>query len=314
MFVTDRLLDCWYLTGPTASGKTATGIALAERLGAEIISLDSMALYRHMDIGTAKPDAMACARVRHHLLDLIDPSEEYSLHDYVLAAHQAARDVTSRGRKVLFVGGTPLYLKALLRGIFDGPPPDWGFRESVSAEARIVGNEALHTRLRQVDPLSAAKLHPNDLRRVMRALEVYKMTGIPLGHLQLQFDEANHPTTCRVFALRWDRSTLHERINQRVVGMFELGLREEVDRLRETFPCLSRTASQAVGYRETLDLIAGRATLEEVIARVRTRTRQFAKRQSTWFRSLGECRSIDCCEPLVPEQIAEDIVRCVATT
>lgn len=312
MFVTDRLLDCWYLTGPTASGKTAIGLALAERLDAEIISLDSMALYRYMDIGTAKPDATACARVRHHLLDLIDPSDEYSLHDYVLAAHEAAREVSTRGRRVLFVGGTPLYLKALLRGICAGPPPDWGFRESVQAEARRVGNEALHTRLRQVDPLSAVKLHPNDLRRVMRALEVYKLTGTPLGHLQLQFDEGNDPAACRVFALQWPRPTLHERINQRVAKMFELGLREEVERLLASFPRLSRTASQAVGYRETLDLIAGRVSLEQVVASVQTRTRQFAKRQATWFRSLGECRNIDCREPLIPEQIAEDIVATVA--
>src|SRR5947207_1926902 len=175
-------LDGWYLTGPTAAGKTHIGMALAHRLGAEIISLDSMALYQEMDIGTAKPSALDRSQVPHHLLDLVPPTEEFSLSEYIDAAHAAIADIKSRGRQVLFVGGTPLYLKSLLRGVYQGPPPDWEFRRQIDRELQSLPLAALHQRLEIIDPLLAAKLHPNDKRRIVRGLEVYRLTGQRLSH------------------------------------------------------------------------------------------------------------------------------------
>ena len=200
-------LDCWYLTGPTAAGKTSVGLELAQLLHAEIISLDSMAVYRGMDIGTAKPAAEQQRAVPHHLIDILDPNQEFSVSNYVEAAHQKIAEIRRAGREVLFVGGTPMYLKAMLRGMYQGPPADWQFRREVEEEARRVGMEALHERLALVDPLSAAKLHKHDVRRIIRAIEVYKMTGAPISHQQLQFDEGVPGERCRVFVLGWPRTS-----------------------------------------------------------------------------------------------------------
>jgi tRNA dimethylallyltransferase len=284
--------DAWFLTGPTASGKSGVGLELAQRLRAEIISLDSMAIYRGMDVGTAKPTAEARGRVPHHLLDIVEPSEEFSLSQYVTAAEEVVRDIRGRGREVLFVGGTPLYLKALLRGMFEGPPADWEFRRQVEEEARAVGVEALHERLALVDPLSAAKLHPHDLRRIIRALEVLRHTGQPISHLQVQFDEGRPSAACRVFVLDWPRAALHERINARVERMFAEGLVAETQTLLDRHGALGRTAAQAVGYCEVIDHLLGRQDLAATIELVKSRTRQFARRQETWFRGLSECRRV----------------------
>jgi len=284
--------DCWYLTGPTASGKTRVGIELAGRIGAEIISLDSMAIYRGMDVGTAKPSAEDRRTVPHHLLDVVHPTEEFSQAQYVQAAHGAIAAIRGRGREVLFVGGTPLYLTSLLRGISSGPPPDWEFRRQVEEEVRRVGQEALHERLQQVDPLSAARLHPHDTKRIIRALEVYKLSGEPISHHQEQFEIARPAGLCRVFALQWPRHVLHERIDRRVERMFAAGLVEEVRVLLDRHGRLGRTASQAVGYREVLEHLAGEHDLPRTVERVKARTRQFARRQLTWLRGLSECRDV----------------------
>jgi tRNA dimethylallyltransferase len=310
-------LDCWYLTGPTAAGKTKVGIELARGLNAEIVSLDSMALYQGMDIGTAKPSAEDRARVPHHLLDLVPPTEEFSLSEYIDAAHAAIADIRGRGKEVLFVGGTPLYLKSLLRGVYQGPPADWDFRAAVENELKSLPLEALHQRLQVIDPLLAAKLHPNDKRRIIRGLEVFKLTGQRLGHLQTQFDEAQPAARARVFVLAWPRDELHRRIDARVEQMFASGLVEEVCGLLAKYNTLSRTAMQAVGYREVIEYLRSRdqwsrgqgpdvsgqrsdivptpaprlpiPDLAACIDRVKARTRKFARRQETWFRSLNEC-------------------------
>ncbi len=299
-----RALDCWFLTGPTASGKTAIGLELAARLDAEIIAMDSMSIYRGMDIGTAKPSREDQSRIPHHLVDIRDPAELFSVSDYLAASAETIREIRGRGRGVLFVGGTPLYLKALLRGMFEGPPADEAFRREVTQEAERVGIEALHRRLQLVDPLSAAKLHPHDVRRIVRALEVYRTTGQPISHLQLQFDEGSPADACRVFVLDWPRPVLHERIDERVTRMFEAGLVDEVRGLLARFGTLSRTARQAVGYQEAIAELAGDLSREQAMQATRTRTRQFAKRQLTWFRSLSECRWIS----RSAEQPAEDVV------
>ena len=171
----------WFLTGPTASGKSAVGVELARRIGAEIVSLDSMALYRGMDIGTAKPSRDQRRSVPHHLIDVLDPHEEFSLAQYVEAAGRCAAEIAGRGRQVLFVGGTPLYLKGLLRGIFQGPPADWPLRRRFCRRARQHGSKWLHGLVAEIDPVAAARLHPNDSRRLIRVLEVYEKTGQPIS-------------------------------------------------------------------------------------------------------------------------------------
>jgi tRNA dimethylallyltransferase len=313
LFMSDALPDppptaaCWFLSGATAAGKTQVGLELAERLGAEIISLDSMALYRGMDIGTAKPTAAQRARVPHHLLDILDPTEEFSVSQYLAAAEAKVNEIRARGREPLFVGGTPLYLKTLLRGIFEGPPADWEFRRAVEEEAQRVGVAELHKRLEQVDPVAASKLHPHDKRRIVRALEVYRVTGQPISHLQLQFDEGRPAAQRRVFVLQWPRDVLHRRIEARVNGMFAAGLVDEVKRLLKHYGGLGRTASQAVGYREVIEHLDGKTDLDETVRRVGARTRQFARRQETWFRSLSECRFTPMEEEFDPQETARGI-------
>ena len=303
----DTFHNCWFLTGATAVGKTAVGIALAQRLGAEIISLDSMAIYRGMDIGTAKPPAAQRALVPHHLVDIVEPEEEFSVAQYVEAAGQAAGEIRSRGHEVLFVGGTPLYLKSLLRGLFDGPPADWQLRQEIEDELEEVGQEALYERLKQVDPVAAASIHPHDTRRMIRALEVYRATGEPISHQQLQFEDGRPAEACRVFVLRRSREELHARIETRVNRMIEGGLVDEVKNLTSAGHRLSRTARQAVGYREALDYLAGLYNRDEMIARIKARTRRFAKRQGTWFRSLSECRFVDVAGEVDATSLAEQI-------
>ena len=285
--------DCWFLTGPTASGKTAAGIDLARRLDAEIISLDSMTIYREMNIGTAKPSDEQRSAVPHHLIDIVNPDEYYSLAAYLDAAHECVREIRSRGKEVLFVGGTPLYLKALLRGLFEGPEPDWEFREQITEEVAKVGVDALHERLKQVDPLSAAKLPPGDVRRIIRALEVQRATGKPISHMQLHFDEGRPSEDCKVFVLSWPKELLLGRIENRVERMFAEGLVDEAREIRDRYTKLSRTASQAVGYREVFALMDGEMDEAGAIERVTIRTRRFAKRQRTWFRGLSECRMME---------------------
>ncbi|MCA9229524.1 MAG: tRNA (adenosine(37)-N6)-dimethylallyltransferase MiaA [Planctomycetales bacterium] len=299
--------NCWFLTGATAVGKTQVGLLLAEKLGAEILSLDSMAIYRGMDIGTAKPTAEQQAVLPHHLIDIADPDEDYSIERYLKAAHAKITEVAERGRQVLFVGGTPLYLKALLRGLSAGPPANWQLREEIEAEVAEVGTQGLYERLEQLDPLAASQIHPHDTRRLIRAVEVFRITGEPISHHQLQFEEGRAAEDCRVFVLRRNREEQHQRINQRVDAMIERGLVEEVRQLTAGGSQLGRTASQAVGYREVLDYLAG-GDRETMVADVKTRTRRFAKRQGTWFRSLGECRFVDLVGEVAPEEIADQIV------
>ncbi len=280
--------DCWVITGPTASGKSALAIELASRLDGEIVSMDSMAVYRGMDVGTAKPSPEQRRQVPHHLLDIVDPDEPFSVANFLRHAHQAVAEIRSRGRTPLLVGGTPMYLKGVLRGFDPGPPADWEFRKQVDEDIEKFGLERLRERLMQVDPLSAHRLHPNDRRRMTRALEVAKLTGVPLSHRQLQFEQRRAPEQCKVFACMWPRPLLHARINERVERMFADGLVAETQQLVERFGTLSHTAAQAVGYAEVLTHLAGQRTLEQTIEAVQTHTRQLARRQETFLRSFGE--------------------------
>lgn len=301
------LADCWFLTGPTASGKTLLGLELARRLDAEILSLDSMAVYRGLDIGTAKPSLDERRQTPHHLVDLVEPDQDFSLAQYLSAAETVSAEVRSRGRLELFVGGTPLYLKSLLRGIFEGPPADWEFRRRILAEADERGPNWLHQRLAEVDPLAARRLHPRDVRRLVRAWEVFEKTGRPISDWQRQFERARPADECRVYVLHWPREELYRRINTRVDIMFAAGLVEEVRQLLAAGKRLSRTARQALGYREVLEYLEGRRDLPETVDLVKTRTRQFARRQLTWFRSLSECRWLSMTADVDMALLAEEI-------
>ncbi len=303
-----RLHRAIYLTGPTASGKSAVGVALAQRLDAEIIALDSMTLYRGMDIGTAKPTIREQGGVPHHLIDVLDPWQSSSVAEYRRWAIDAAVQIENRGRRVLFVGGTALYLKALLRGLFEGPGADPVLRGRLEREAAERGLSVLFERLGALDPATAARLHPNDQRRIIRALEVIEISGQPLSRLQAEHDRPA-PAATLVFALQRSRGDLHERIHHRVDAMFAAGLVDEVHWLWSKARQPSTVAAQAVGYREVIAMLHGSARLDETIDLVRTRTRQFAKRQGTWFRGLTEVRPWPVERDESPEMIAEALAR-----
>jgi tRNA dimethylallyltransferase len=309
------LQKCWFLAGPTACGKTAVSLVAGDMLarqgvtqGIEIVALDSMSLYREMDIGTAKATAEERQSVPHHLVDVIDPHEEYSLAQYVEAAEVSCKGILNRDRTPLFVGGTGLYLRGTLRGVFDGPPADWEYRQHLQNEANAQGVGHLHECLREIDPKSAATLHPNDGRRIIRALEVYHVTGRPISEQQQQKPLSKDTRPRNVFWLEPPRDWLYDRINRRVDTMIDSGLIDEVRRLLQADLPMSRTARQALGYKEVIDHLEQGIPISDTIDQVKTRTRQFAKRQHTWFRNLEECHSIEVCAGDSPERIAEAMI------
>jgi tRNA dimethylallyltransferase len=304
----DVLRKCWFLAGATACGKTSTGIELAKRLNAEVLSLDSMAIYRGMDIGTAKPTASEQAAVPHHLIDLIEPAADFSVAEYVTASQRICEELTARGKTPLFVGGTGLYLRSLLRGVFEGPSADLAIRQRLERFVQEESAEALHARLAEVDPVTAQRLPPADVRRVIRALEVFELTGVPASAQMAEgpLPESERPR--RVFWLSPPRAWLHERINRRVDQMFAAGLVDEVRRLLSQPGGLGRTASQALGYKEVVEHLEGRMTLGACITQVKTRTRQFAKRQETWFRNLIEARPVEMTGRESSVELAEKVL------
>jgi tRNA dimethylallyltransferase len=300
------------LTGPTACGKTALALDLAERIGGEILALDSMTVYRGMDIGTAKPSAAERARVPHHLIDVLDPWESLTIAWWLGRAEAVCAEVVARGKRPIFVGGTPFYLKALLHGLFDGPPVDAELRKSLESEAVRDGNAALHARLAAVDPKTATRLHPNDVRRVVRALEVFTLTGKPISDWQQTWDTpafADSPTAApppaRVPAavLELPREVLYDRINRRVDAMLAAGWLTEVQKLRELPHALSREARQALGYRELLEYLDTGGDWPKTVALIQTHTRQFAKRQLTWFRHLPSLVTVAADAPDATERV-----------
>jgi tRNA dimethylallyltransferase len=286
--------NAYVLTGPTGSGKTARSIDLAGELGAEIIAMDSMTLYRGMDIGTAKPRPGEQKKVRHHLLDVLDPWESASVAWWRSHAMAIARDIEARGKRVLFVGGTPLYLKSLIYGLFAGPAADEAIRDRLRQVAAEEGPDALHRQLSRVDAQSAARLHPRDLRRVVRALEVHELTGRPISEWQQEWSRPpSSGAGNQIICLNPPRALLYDRINQRVDAMITAGFLDEVRRLKQLGRPLSREATQALGYKEVSVHLDGGTSIDEAIERTKTRSRNFAKRQLTWFRHLPGCHFLD---------------------
>jgi len=282
-----------FILGCTASGKGGVGRALAGAVGGEIVSVDSMKIYRRMDIGTGKPSAEARAAMAHHCVDLVEPSESFSVAQYVEAADAAVAAIHARGAVPLAVGGTSLYIKALSEGLFEGPPADAEVRAELKAQAQRDGLAALHGELGRIDGEAASRIHPNDERRIVRALEVYRTTGTPISELQKQWDSGRRRYECTFLGLRRGREDLHRRINTRAKRMVDMGLREEVASLLAEPGGLSDVAAQAVGYAEMIDHLEGRCTLDEALERIKINTRRLAKKQRTWHRRWGDVQWLD---------------------
>ena len=271
------------ICGPTASGKSALALELARRLDGEIVSADSMQVYRGMDIGTAKPSAEERARIPHHLVDIADPDQPFSAADFAGAADAAIRDIGSRGKRAIVAGGTGLYIRALLKGLVDSPGGADEFRQALHEEAGRLGNEALLERLRQVDPELAARLHPNNLPRIIRALEVHHLTGIPLSRYQQEHGFSGRHYRSLQIGVRAERPLLYSRIDERVDRMLEQGLVQEVQRLLNAGYGPDAKAMRSIGYKEMTAHLAGESSLEEAIRLIKRNTRHYAKRQLTWF-------------------------------
>ena len=275
------------VVGPTASGKTALALALGKRLGAEIVSCDSMQIYREMDIGTAKPTKEEQAVLPHHLIDLLPPGTSYSAADYAADAYRAVTDILARGRLPLFCGGTGLYLEAARRGGEENSeiPGATAVREALAAEAAALGTQALWEKLAQVDPAAAAATHPNNIRRVIRALEIYKTTGIPKSEWDRRTRERPPALHILPFMITYpDRELLYRRMDARVDEMLRAGLVEEAERLyRQGHLAPGSTAAQAIGYKELLPYLRGECDLPTARKALCLATRHYAKRQLTWF-------------------------------
>ena len=278
------------ICGPTASGKTALGVALAQAIGGEVVSADSMQIYRRMDIGTAKPTAAEMGGVPHHMLDVADPAEDYSVARYVHDADACVRDILSRGKRPVVVGGTGLYIDNLIAGR-DFAPFTGAWREKLQARAREEGLPALHEELRRIDPDRAEKLHPNDEKRILRALEVWYETGETIT----AHDQRTRSLPPRYDALRVclnfsRREDLWARIDRRVDQMMADGLEGEVRALLASGVPPAATAMQAIGYKEFAAALRGEETMDQAVDQVKLRSRQYAKRQLTWFRRTSGLR------------------------
>ena len=272
------------LTGPTAVGKTDLSIQLAQKLNAEILSADSMQVYRYMDIGTAKPTLSQQKQVQHHLIDLVEPDQDFSVANYQVCFNETLQKAVQQGKLPLMVGGTGLYIRACTQAfVFDPGGADPELRAKFREEAERFGSEKLHQRLMEVDPKSAARIHPNDLIRIIRALEVYSMTGTPLSELQPKRNQEIQFDTIYIFLDR-NREELYQRIEERVDIMFSEGLIDETRLLLERGYAPDLKPLQSLGYRQVSDFLTGKITLDEAISQTKQQTRHYAKRQLTWFR------------------------------
>lgn len=282
------------LTGPTAVGKTELSIALAKQYNGSIISADSMQVYRYMDIGTAKIMPEEMQGIPHYLIDVLDPSEEFNVVRFQQMAKEAIGEIYAKGRLPIVVGGTGFYIQALLRDIdFEEMEKEHAYRQELTAFAHTYGAEALHDKLRQVDEKSAAAIHPNNIKRVIRALEFYKETNTPISEHNEEQQKRTSPYDFRYFVLNQNRSVLYERIEQRIELMLKEGLVEEVSRLRDMGYTRDMISMQALGYKEILDYLDGSVSLEEAVYILKRDTRHFAKRQLTWFRREPEVIWLD---------------------
>ena len=296
--VVEKGVHLLVILGPTASGKSDLALELARRAGGEILSVDSMQVYRGMDIGTAKPTAAERAQAPHHLIDVVDAGEMFTVARFVELADAAIADARRREVPLIATGGTPLYYKALFEGLFEGPPAN----DAVRLRLRGETGEALHRRLSEIDPAAAGRIHANDTRRLIRALEVYEITGRPISSFQTDWNTPAQRHAATWIGLNWDKETLNRRINARVKSMIAAGWLDETRELLKRHGTLSQTAAAATGYGELIAHLEGKLTLEEAVEQIKISTRQLARKQMKWFRRWGQVKW------LAGERLIEDLV------
>jgi tRNA dimethylallyltransferase len=281
------------ILGPTGVGKSEIAIDLAREVGGEVVNADSQLVYRYMDIGTAKPSTAARKGVAHHLLDVVDPDEDFNAARYRELALRSIADIAARGKSAIVCGGSGLYLRALLQGIFVGPGKNAAIRNRLEEEADASGLDALHERLRRIDPDAAARIHPNDRHRIVRALEVYESTGKPISGWQTEHAFKESEFYALKIGLNRDRKQLYELIDRRTDDMITAGIVDEVKSLTERGYGLDLPALQSIGYRQIGLYVSGALTLEEAIALIKRDSHHLAKRQLTWFRADKEIKWFD---------------------
>lgn len=301
----NKKIICRVLTGPTASGKTSFSLRLAQEKGYEILCMDSMQIYRGMDIGTAKPTLTEQNMIPHHLLDIVDPKEGYSAAAYRDMAEELIRSLDSKGKEVLFVGGTSLYLDALVHPMTMGSvPADEKLREELKIQAETVsGRQGLHNMLAEMDPESAKRLPVNDVKRIIRAIEVTKYTGIPFSKQPQRNEES--PFKWKIVALMPERQTLYKRIDQRVKEMVEAGLPQEVKHLLENGVPETAQSMYGLGYKEMIPYLHGEWSLDKAVEKIALGTRHYAKRQITYLKRFDEIAFIDPFEDMAWEKIKQ---------
>jgi len=301
----------YFIIGCTASGKGSLGRELARRLVGQIVSVDSMKIYRRMDIGTAKPSQAVRAEIPHHCIDIVEPSESFSVAQFVQHADRAIGEIASAGAVALAVGGTSLYIKALSEGLFEGPSADERTRQHLRARVAAEGLSALHAELAAIDAEAAARIHPNDERRIVRALEVYHATGTPITALQRQWDSGQRRYEAVFIGLRRDKADQGRRINLRAKMMLDAGLADEVAALLAEPGGLSGQAAQAVGYAELIDYIKGLCSLDEAFEQIKINTRRLAKKQRTWHRRFAGVTWFDAAPDETPEALAARVIEAI---
>lgn len=299
------------ILGVTASGKGALAFELARKIGAEIISIDSMKVYRRMDIGTAKPSAMYRRQVKYHLIDVVEPSEPFDVDRFLKLTHSAIQRIKAAGKPIIAVGGTAMYIKALLYGLFEGPGGDRRIREKLKTEIADYGSDRLHRRLGEIDPKAAQRIHPNDQRRIIRALEVFELTGKGISTFQQQFDSEKPLNDWKIIGLRRQKSVENQRINMRVKQMLAAGFVDEVKSLLAEAEPLSKQAECAIGYAEIIEHIKGRLTLDEAVEKIKINTRRLAKGQRTWFKRFGQVDWLDITAEQQPEETPDRAMRLI---
>jgi tRNA dimethylallyltransferase len=293
------------ILGVTASGKGRLAFDLAEHLGAEIISIDSMKVYRRMDIGTAKPPKKARQHIKYHLIDIIEPSDSFSVGAFINAASDVIEQINNRNGKIVAVGGTALYIKSLLYGLFDGAGTDEQIRSELQARAKTEGLTELHNELTKIDPAAAERINPNDAKRIIRALEVYQLTGKPISSFQKQWEQCQIQHDWTIIGLRREKADASSRINKRVKKMISAGLVDEVKSLLDEEKPLSKQARCAIGYAEIIEHLSGQMSLEDAIELIKINSRRLAKGQRTWFKTFQNVNWLDITEEETPEQILD---------
>jgi tRNA dimethylallyltransferase len=294
------------ILGVTASGKSRLGFDLAKMLDTEIISIDSMKVYKRMDIGTAKPSLQRRQQVKYHMIDIVEPGEAFSVASFLEDANNITDSIIAKNKPAVAVGGTALYIKAMLFGLFVGPGTDLRIRDELKKLAEADGLADLHKQLSKIDPEAARRIHPNDAKRIIRALEIFKLTGKPISSFQKQFTSENQSDEWTIVGLRRPKETESERINLRVKKMIEAGLVDEVKSLLAEEKPLSKQAACAIGYAEIISYLRKQISLQDAVEQIKKNTRHLAKHQRTWFKTFKNVNWIDVPQDHDPDNVLKE--------